>query len=551
MDLDQVMDNTRRCVKQLGKLDIENKYEEYSMDLLMAAIKEEQGRMKENREIPIESNEEIKEFTKIAFQENFNPNSSARRYEKKLNKLKIYRVLRPFFKKVYRKIRPLREVDGRSLLQYYDKEFIKVAYRSILLREVDEQALLDVNNQIKKQTLSRHEFLYYLSHSDEGKGTNIKVSHINITYYKQRCWKKIKGIPIIGYMINWIHNLLRLPNIIDTLQKNIIDIVIRLDWLEEEKKELKTTYIDLQKEIEKNNQRFYQEFETVKSLQESVENNSAEIWKNLKQLYEKEEKDSQDCRKGLLNIVEGIEREKELKQKKDRKNKEIMDLFYLHYNEKLMPDSRENVEERQEVYLPILEEWCRENERSNLNLHMIDLGCGEGEFLELIGRHGYPIYGIDNNSMVVRKVKELLPELKIVEYDALEYLKTLEDESVDFISSLHMVEHLEFIEIVELLKECYRVLSKNGLIIFETPNPLNLLISTYYFYLDPTHKKPIPFELLQYFMEESGFEVKKVQMFRPLNFCPYSYEDKEDKLRDIVFRFNMEQAYSIMAVKVK
>lgn len=567
MDFDQVIDNTRKCVRQLGKLDIEDKYEEYSIDLLMATIKEEQGRMKDDREIAIELKEEV---IKIAFQENFDLNTPAREYDAKLNQFKIYRMLRPFLKKLYRKFKPLREVDGRSLLHYNNKELIKIAYRSILLREVDEQALINAENNIKKQTLSRHEFLYNLSHSEEAKKVGIKVSHINFTYYKERCWKIIKRIPVVGYTINWIRNLVLLPNTIYTLQKNVIDIVMRLDWLGEENQELKAAYIKLKKELEKEERRFHQELEVVKELQENVEQDRMEIWKNLEQLYEREEKNRQEeqnnklkiqekiirnqsaldnCIKRLVNMEEGIKREKAIKLEEEKKNKEIMDLFYLHYNEKLMPDSREDVEERQEIYLPIIDEWCGNSERSNL--HMIDLGCGEGEFLELIGKHGYTIYGVDNNSMVIRKVKETLPELKIVEYEALEYLKTLEDQSVDFISSFHMVEHLEFIEIIELLRECYRVLSQNGLMILETPNPLNLLISTYYFYLDPTHKKPIPLELLAYFLEESGFEIKKIQMFRPLNFCPYSYEDKEDKLRDIVFRFNMEQVYSIMAVKVK
>ena len=133
--------------------------------------------------------------------------------------------------------------------------------------------------------------------------------------------------------------------------------------------------------------------------------------------------------------------------------------------------------------------------------------------------------------------------------DATKYLACLADNSVDLLTCFHMVEHLEMVELLELLQEMHRVLKPGGGLVLETPNPLNILISTYYFYLDPTHKKQIPPELLKLMVSSSGFKVEECRMLRPLNFVPYSYDDPEDKIRDVIFRFNMEQAYSIMAVK--
>ena len=141
-----------------------------------------------------------------------------------------------------------------------------------------------------------------------------------------------------------------------------------------------------------------------------------------------------------------------------------------------------------------------------------------------------------------------MPKVRIVESDAIHYLIGLEDNSVDIISSFHMVEHMEIVEVIELLTECRRVLKNSGMLIVETPNPKNILTSTYYFNMDPTHKKIFPPELLAFVISESGLKVKETLMLYPLNFIPYTYE-KEDPLKDIIYRFNMEQAYSVLAVK--
>ena len=91
-------------------------------------------------------------------------------------------------------------------------------------------------------------------------------------------------------------------------------------------------------------------------------------------------------------------------------------------------------------------------------------------------------------------------------------------------------------------------LSNGGMLILETPNPLNILTATYYFRLDPTHRFPIPKELLEFTVKEAGLNIKETLMLNPLNFIPYTYEE-DDPIKDIIFRFNMEQAYSVLAVK--
>jgi O-antigen chain-terminating methyltransferase len=59
--------------------------------------------------------------------------------------------------------------------------------------------------------------------------------------------------------------------------------------------------------------------------------------------------------------------------------------------------------------------------------------------------------------------------------------------------------------LVKLVSEAFRVLRSGGVLAFETPNPACLAIFATYFYLDPTHVRPVPAEFISYLLEETGF----------------------------------------------
>ena len=74
------------------------------------------------------------------------------------------------------------------------------------------------------------------------------------------------------------------------------------------------------------------------------------------------------------------------------------------------------------------------------------------------------------------------------------------------VSAFHLVEHVPIDYLIDLLNECYRVLAETGLLILETPNPENLTVGTWSFHMDPTHNKPLPPLLLEFLVQNAGFE---------------------------------------------
>ncbi|MGO9952262.1 MAG: methyltransferase domain-containing protein, partial [Dissulfurispiraceae bacterium] len=179
--------------------------------------------------------------------------------------------------------------------------------------------------------------------------------------------------------------------------------------------------------------------------------------------------------------------------------------FYKAFEDRFR-GPRELILERLKVYLPLIEPL----KSLYPDNRAIDLGCGRGEWLQLIDSNGFKAHGVDIDEAMVENAKEF--GLSVELRDALEYLKSLSDNSVSIVTAFHLAEHISFDTLQGLIIESLRVLKPAGLMILETPNPENVAVGSSTFYLDPTHLKPLPLAFLSYLPEYYGFA--RVNVFR-------------------------------------
>jgi 2-polyprenyl-3-methyl-5-hydroxy-6-metoxy-1,4-benzoquinol methylase len=177
--------------------------------------------------------------------------------------------------------------------------------------------------------------------------------------------------------------------------------------------------------------------------------------------------------------------------------------FYRAFEDKYR-GSRELIKLRLSVYLPFVIAVREFYSTAN----SIDLGCGRGEWIELMQDNGINVLGVDLDRSMLKKASE--KGLNVRYADAIQTLQRLEDSSQIIISAFHLIEHLPFGSLETLVKEALRVLKPGGILIMETPNSENITVGTSTFYLDPTHSKPIPHQLLSFLVEYIGFEKNKV-----------------------------------------
>jgi SAM-dependent methyltransferase len=143
----------------------------------------------------------------------------------------------------------------------------------------------------------------------------------------------------------------------------------------------------------------------------------------------------------------------------------------------------------------------------------LDIGCGRGEWLELLRREGIPARGVEQNRLMAAECRER--SLDAEHADPLGFLARTADGSAGAVTVLRLVERLPLHKLARLIDEAARVLRPGGTAIFATPNPDNLLVSGRDFYKDPTRRHPIPSEILRGIVEARGFEPVEVLFLNP------------------------------------
>lgn len=134
---------------------------------------------------------------------------------------------------------------------------------------------------------------------------------------------------------------------------------------------------------------------------------------------------------------------------------------------------------------------------------VLDLGCGRGEWLELLQSIGAKPIGVDlsrGNIALCRK-----KGLSVEQDDLFDYLERQEDCSLDGITAIQVVEHLSPVQLLRLTQLCYRKLKFGGHIIYETQNPSVVYTLTNNFFVDPTHIRPVHSAWAKYVLEDAGF----------------------------------------------
>jgi SAM-dependent methyltransferase len=140
---------------------------------------------------------------------------------------------------------------------------------------------------------------------------------------------------------------------------------------------------------------------------------------------------------------------------------------------------------------------------------VLDVGCGRGEFLELLAEIDVDATGVDIDPHLVEAAKRR--DLNVEQADGIEWLAGEVDDSLGGLVTIQVVEHLSAQQVADLVRLAAAKLRRGGKAIVETVNPQSLYVFAHSFYVDPTHVHPVHPGYLAFLFREAGFADVRIE----------------------------------------
>ncbi|MDQ1094683.1 SAM-dependent methyltransferase [Xanthomonas sacchari] len=391
---------------------------------------------------------------------------------------------------------PPREVyDLPDLLSQDDADFVSNAYRVLLRRAPDSAGFLGNIEALRQGVQTKLEVIASLRFSPEGMAVGVPVRGLRLAWLLHR-WKRK---PLVGPLLSWGHELLCLGR-----------RGRQMEWLE----------VRGAREIHRLGRHVNQIVLEAGSRLEAVEHElsaSREARKALEALVQSQVAPLLEVASSLRDLSSSLERDRATLSRLEAREIRLveeearraafapqLDALYSSFEDRFRgPEWL--IQARARPYLQLV----RDCGAGTLEAPVVDVGCGRGEWLALLRDEGLHARGVDLNSRFVNDATER--GMEVIEGDAIEVLRAMPAGSVGAVTSMHLVEHLPFDRVVEFIDACHHVLRPGGVLILETPNPENLDVATIYFYMDPTHRNPLPPEMLRWVVEARGYPDAKIE----------------------------------------
>ena len=450
-----------------------------------------------------------------------------------------------------------------ELVGFHDEEFVRTAYRAVLGREPDDAGLAEYLGKLRSGHYNKIDILNSLKFSPEGRNANVQIEGLN----RSSAFRKLYRVPVVGYALQLAVAIVRLPVLIanhrrleshtaaqlERVATHINEAVAYFSDAEQRQREVTRKQFDtFQQQLDELKNAVRSEIDSLSRTHEALKTN---LLARLDQLNKPAKPQVEAQKDNVAELQQlKVQLEKQVDSMLDRLQRSRMDLAQrenrlsllldgTHQPVQLHPDqieaivneedhlldslywsleedlrgTPEEIKEEVKIYLPILE-------NAGIKDGILDVGCGRGEWLEVLREAGFQAKGIDHNHIQIEHCKSL--SLDVIETEALSYLRGLEEAGLNAVTAFHFAEHLPLKLLVRFLDEAGRTLKPGGLLILETPNPENLLVGSCNFYLDPSHKNPIPMQTMKLLVEARGFRCEDIMKLRPVSSVQIEVKDQ-------------------------
>lgn len=415
-----------------------------------------------------------------------------------------------------------------DFLDFQDGDFVRNAYIAILKREADEGGYEFYLSSLRGGLISRIEILGRLRYSAEGRNYGVNIAGLWHRMMIQTAFR----IPLLGYLLTLISFFCQLPGFLrkwrhfeaifyQRLQEQRIQFNELARRTEDsfygvagEVSRIRADTDDIRQQLQLKTDDA--EFATLKSQlgtdlsqkadAEQVTNELSELWKQV--IDHKYNIIDQQRRLGML-LEEARRRlskpgRQDLAETIAAEEDRLFDALYVSLEDRFRP-TRKDIKKQLQINLPVL----REAQAGTMEAPILDIGCGRGEWLEVLAENGLIAKGIDTNRVMIDRCCELQENiLDATEAEAVTYLRGLKPNSLGAVTGIHFIENIQFGNLVTIFDEVLRVLKPGGVAIFVSSDPENKDHGIRHFH--PTPQSLLPPLMIQYLAEARGFVRVKI-----------------------------------------
>ena len=391
-----------------------------------------------------------------------------------------------------------------EFLIYDDLDFVINAYRGILQREPDESGLDRYTALLRAQGgQTKYEILIALLNCEEGRQKKVRIRGMRWESWKFNLYGRRWFIKPFQVLLSIVE--MRLKN--DQQEYALENMRKSRNWqrkleqfLEQQQKQL--VYIDGREgEIENSQGHIDQQLKSYRKELLSARQDMLLQQQRLNVLLDDIANQAENPQGD--NKLQNLRLQAELATHASEK----LDAFYLAFENECR-GSEDEIRQQLGFYQEIVATNQILKEKP-----LLDIGSGRGEWLGLLKQSGISASGVDVSKVLVDHCKKA--NLNVVLADGIEHLKGLPDQTLGAISAFHVIEHLPFDSLFNLVEQAHRVLAPGGQLIFETPNPENILVASHTFYHDPTHRNPITPTLIDFLVRHLGFIDVRIERLHP------------------------------------
>ena len=375
---------------------------------------------------------------------------------------------------------------------YDDLEFVEKAFLGILQRPADETGLSEYVHFLRNGG-DKESILIILLSSDEAKKNTVVVTGLRW----HRMLKRLRRIlPNSRYIV---HKIDKLDRFFAPWNRSNPALGHQLGVQRALNHHAQATSLYLEQHLQTYSEQAVLQAAQIKQLSMQVQVNQSDLATSRGHTH------------SLLSRLEGGPPGDNLGPIKSSQLNEQhkFDAFYLAF-EDACRGTDEETSSKLQPYVPYIQQVV---DQFGPLTSAVDIGCGRGEWLDLLRQLNIVAHGVDLNQVMIDHC--LVQGHKVEQADALIWMQQQQPQSQHLVSSFHVIEHIPFNEYYLWFEQFSRILAPGGMLILETPNPENVLVGSHTFYHDPTHLNPITPTLLEFTAKFFGLQLLAIERLNP------------------------------------